>query len=165
VHAVVHIVMDQSERSKQPNLTIPYWNYADDALRPDWVWKPPEVSRGKTGDIGGSLPSQSTVDDLVNNTLTFTKFTDNGLNPAGGVEYKAHNDVHNWCNGTISSPPDAAQDPIFWLLHANVDRMWDLWQLKHSGTPDLSGKDAIMDPWPQTAADVHDIVLLGYSYG
>jgi hypothetical protein len=156
-HRIYTLKMEDLLRSKKPGLTIPYWNYAEDNQRPDWVWKPPQVSRRTPGADGGSLPSKTTVDNLVNNTSGYTDFTE-------GVEFDAHNQVHNWCNGTISSPATAAKDPIFWLLHSNVDRMWDLWQLNHTGTPNLSGADAVMDPWTQTAGDAEDVVNLGYSY-
>ena len=59
----------------------------------------------------------------------------------------------------------AAQDPIFFLLHSNVDRVWDTWQLSHTGVPALAGSDALLDPWqPATASDVDDILTMGYSY-
>lgn len=38
-----------------------------------------------------------------------------------------HNLVHRWCNGnmmTASSP----NDPVFFLHHAAIDRMWSIWQ-------------------------------------
>lgn len=38
-----------------------------------------------------------------------------------------HNLVHRWAGGamlTASSP----NDPVFWMHHANLDRMWTLWQ-------------------------------------
>jgi tyrosinase len=156
-HRIYTLKMEDLLRSKKPSLTIPYWNYAEDSQRPDWVWKPPQVSRRTPGAAGGSLPSKTTVDNLVYNTSGYTDFTE-------GVEFDAHNQVHNWCNGTISTPATAAKDPIFWLLHSNVDRMWDLWQLNHTGTPSLSGADAVMDPWTQTAGDAEDVINLGYSY-
>lgn len=43
-----------------------------------------------------------------------------------------HNLVHRWANGnmiTASSP----NDPVFWMHHASIDRMWTLWQEKHPG--------------------------------
>jgi len=64
----------------------------------------------------------------------------------------------------------ASRDPIFWLLHANVDRIWDLWQFNHFSqashfrAPNLSGIDATMDPWPHTATDANNISNLGYVY-
>ena len=91
-------------RTYEPSVRIPYWDYANDQVRPDWVWQPPNVNRGTPG--GGSLPTQQTVDRIVQNNPTYTGFT-------VALEVEAHNDVHNWCNGTITSPPTAAEDPIF----------------------------------------------------
>ncbi|MFG2823462.1 tyrosinase family protein [Kitasatospora sp. NPDC048365] len=145
-------------RRKQPGLTIPYWDFATDHHRPDWVWQPPGVQRGVPGAAGDHLPTQAVIDGLQHRR-TYTGFTSH-------LETDAHNNVHNWCNGTISDPMTATQDPIFWLLHANVDRVWDHWQLTHSGRPSLAGTDAVLDPWqPTTAAQVDDITPLGYSYG
>jgi hypothetical protein len=154
-HRVYLLKMEDLLRSKKPGLTIPYWNYAEDKARPDWVWRPPSVTRPAPG-ASGSLPTTAVVNAILTRT-NYTSFTDD-------LEFDAHNDVHNWCGGTLRSPPTASQDPIFWLLHANVDRIWDLWQLNHGGTPSLVGTDAIMDPWTQTASDANDVIKLGYSY-
>lgn len=145
-------------RHKQPAVTVPYWDCANDHERPDWVWQPPGVIRDAPGAAGGSLPTQSTIDSIL-------------IKPSYGMftlslEVDAHNGVHDWCNGTVSSPATAAQDPIFWLLHANVDRVWDTWQLNHMGIPELVGPDALMDPWqPVTALEVNSSTYMGYSYG
>ncbi|WP_197347418.1 tyrosinase family protein, partial [Ralstonia pseudosolanacearum] len=34
----------------------------------------------------------------------------------------------NYFGGSISSIPTAAKDPLFFLLHCNVDRLWAKWQ-------------------------------------
>ena len=46
------------------------------------------------------------------------------------VEYRLHNLVHRWVNGTmmLAASPN---DPVFWLHHANVDRLWGDWQRQH----------------------------------
>lgn len=145
-------------RTYEPLVRIPYWDFANDHARPDWVWKPPDVDRGNPGATGSSLPNQQTVDNIERLNPTYTGFTTD-------LESKGHNGVHNWCNGTISFPETAAKDPIFWLLHANVDRIWDHWQLTHNGMPTLSGTDAVLDPWgPVTAIDVDSVIGLGYWY-
>jgi hypothetical protein len=158
-HRVYVLRMEELLRSKKPGLSIPYWNYAEEEQRPDWVWQPPQVVRDTpgAGTPSGSLPSWAYVNNLVNNTTAYTDFTSN-------LEVNAHNDVHNWCNGTISTPETAAKDPIFWLLHSNVDRIWDAWQLTHTGTPTLASIDAQMDPWKETASDANDVLKLGYAY-
>ncbi len=146
-------------RQKRPGVAIPYWDYANDHNRPDWVWKPDGVTRGQPGARPelGSLPTQATITGLLG-AGTYQAFTT-------GLETKAHNEVHNWCNGTISAPPTATQDPIFWLLHGNVDRIWDTWQLTHKGVANLSGPMAILDPWSESFMAVNDTVALRYSYG
>ncbi len=43
-----------------------------------------------------------------------------------------HNLVHRWVAGnmvTASSP----NDPVFWMHHAAIDRMWSIWQQKNPG--------------------------------
>jgi hypothetical protein len=160
-HRVYTLKMEDLLRSKKPNLMIPYWNFAEDKQRPDWVWKPPQVVRDTPGANPidkGSLPSKADVDDMVKNRIAYTDFSKD-------VEENAHNEVHMWLNGTISNPSTAAEDPIFFLLHSNVDRIWDLWQLNnHTGTPSLTGRDATMTPWTETASDANDVIKLGFSY-
>lgn len=36
--------------------------------------------------------------------------------------------VHVWVGGEMGAPSSAANDPVFWLHHCNVDRLWDVWQ-------------------------------------
>jgi hypothetical protein len=54
----------------------------------------------------------------------------------GGLEGTPHNDIHVQVGGSPSGqcqgglmidPRCAALDPIFWLHHANVDRLWSQW--------------------------------------
>lgn len=146
-------------RRYEPSVRIPYWDYANDHERPDWVWSPPEVRRRTPGEgFGASLPNQATMNEILANS-TYTGFT-------FALESDAHDKVHNWCNGTITAPPTAAQDPIFWLLHANVDRIWNIWQETHNGVPHFFNEgDAVLDPWEgTTAADVDSVLSLGYWY-
>src|SRR5262245_27296193 len=156
-HRLYLLKCEELLKTYEPLVRIPYWDYANDPERPDWAWRPPNVNRGTPPGIG-SLPTQQTVDAIIQNNLSYTGFT-------SALEANAHDNVHNWCNGTITSPPTAAQDPIFWLLHANVDRIWNLWQAMHDGVPSLSGTNAVLDPWgPTTATDVDSIINLGYWY-
>jgi tyrosinase len=98
------------------------------------------------------------------------------------VEIAIHNLVHRWVNGTMmlmTSP----NDPVFWLHHCNIDRLWGDWQQQHpdmcpyqpSGASLARGHNLLesmifnMDPpspWPDsyTPANVLDHHSLGYSY-
>jgi tyrosinase len=44
------------------------------------------------------------------------------------MEGNPHGSAHSSFGGSISSIPTAARDPLFFLLHCNVDRLWAKWQ-------------------------------------
>ncbi|HEY1569602.1 MAG TPA: tyrosinase family protein [Solirubrobacteraceae bacterium] len=98
-------------------------------------------------------------------------------NSTGELEAQPHNVVHDVVggNGGLMADPDAAAaDPIFWVHHANIDRLWFIW----SGTPHRTNPtdprwtgqkfsffDAHGHRVTKTPADVLDIVgQLGYTY-
>jgi len=48
----------------------------------------------------------------------------------GELEAQPHNVVHNAVGGSggwMADADCAARDPIFWLHHANIDRLWQVW--------------------------------------
>jgi tyrosinase len=48
----------------------------------------------------------------------------------GVMESRAHDLIHDAVggdDGNMGDPRTAARDPIFWLHHANVDRLWNRW--------------------------------------
>lgn len=93
------------------------------------------------------------------------------------IEMDPHGAVHNWVGGnmTMASSPN---DPIFWLHHCQVDRLWARWQAMHpgeehfrplSGAPRGHNLRDPMWPWarearPPTAAKVIDYHKMGYAY-
>ena len=98
-------------------------------------------------------------------------------NSTGQVEGQPHNVVHDALggNGGLMADPDAAAaDPIFWVHHANIDRLWFIWNStpRHGNTNDprwtgqtFSFFDAGGQRVTKTPADVLDIVgQLGYTY-
>jgi tyrosinase len=44
------------------------------------------------------------------------------------MESNPHGSAHTSFGGFISSPATAPRDPLFFLLHCNVDRLWAKWQ-------------------------------------
>jgi tyrosinase len=86
----------------------------------------------------------------------FTSFASN-LN---GV----HGGVHIWVGGAMSSVATAPADPIFWMHHANLDRLWYSEPGNAGKNASLTGAAAVMDPWTYTEPDTRDITALGYTY-
>jgi tyrosinase len=68
---------------------------------------------------------------------------------AGQLENTPHNAVHDALGGPdgglMGSPYTAALDPIFWLHHANIDRLWWLWEQQAQNSdpsdPNWTGQD------------------------
>ncbi len=59
----------------------------------------------------------------------------------------------------------APADPTFWMHHAEIDRIWSVWQTVNPGqNPSLAGASAVMDPWTETEVDTRDITALGVVY-
>lgn len=76
----------------------------------------------------------------------------------GGIETQPHDWVHGLVGGSepatnlpglMADPDTAALDPIFWLHHANIDRLWQVWRTNpasHQDPPDTPGKTARPPP-------------------
>jgi tyrosinase len=45
----------------------------------------------------------------------------------GSLEQMPHDQVHDQVGGPMGDPVTAGNDPIFWLHHANIDRLWQVW--------------------------------------
>lgn len=49
-----------------------------------------------------------------------------------------HNRIHVWVGGDMG-PGTSPNDPVFYLHHCNVDRLWALWQYAHPAAPYAPG--------------------------
>jgi tyrosinase len=108
----------------------------------------------------------------------------------GGVETQPHDYVHGLVGGgdpqsslpgLMSDPDTAGLDPIFWLHHANIDRLWEVWRMNPATDVDpsdanwLNGPSAVGQPafmlpmpggtsWTYTPGDMSDLSKLAYGY-
>jgi hypothetical protein len=139
--------------SGSADLTLPYWDYSrpDQRALPEAFRVPAEASnslfvrqRAAAANQGGTLP-ESAVDtqeslqaiDFSTSSAGGTSFGGRRLaQPShfssfpGRLEQQPHNVIHvllGGPDGWMSDPDFAAQDPIFWLHHANIDRLWSRW--------------------------------------
>ncbi len=93
-----------------------------------------------------------------------------------------HNRVHLWVGGSMT-PMTSPNDPIFFLHHCFIDKLWADWQKQQdkdwkesgypgtaprynpvSGGPQGHNVPDVLKPWTHTIADVLDISTLSYSY-
>ncbi len=163
-----------------PNWALPYWNYsdpsnnnqarllpaafvsprlADNSPNPLWV----DGRNSTTSNFG--IPDS----DVSLQCLTFSRFTGGatGGHPGfggpktifshfggtnGALENTPHNQIHDDIGGLMGDPDTAALDPIFWLHHGNIDRLWEVW--RHRGPSFVNPTDP--DWLANLAFEFHD---------
>jgi tyrosinase len=89
--------------------------------------------------------------------------------PQGPLERTPHGAVHGAVGGFMGDPDTAGLDPIFWLHHANIDRLWDVW-LKDGQNP--TDDDWLIQEFHFHNADGNEVTntarqleeLIDYSY-
>ena len=168
-HRVYLLKFEQALQAVHPDVTLPYWDWTQPGEQtfPAWLSgvTPTVITPTKTVTVIRSPGTSADLATTASNTPTALSQTDftNFTSQLQGI----HNSVHVWVGGSMGSVPTAPADPIFWMHHANIDRLWWQWQKSPQGTgknPILSGAAAVMDPWPNTEPDTRDIVALGYTY-
>lgn len=101
----------------------------------------------------------------------------------GNMESNPHDLVHVYTGGVVSNsdyglmadPGTAALDPIFYLHHANIDRMWAVWNAAGNANPTdadwLKGPAQVFimpmpggESWIYTPNDVKSLATLNYTY-
>ena len=168
-HRVYLIQLEQALRSIHPDVAIPYWDWtqASEQSIPTWLNSvlPTVVTPTQTINVTRFPQSPASLATIASNTpntlaqVDFTNFT--------SLLQGIHNSVHVWVGGSMGSVPTASADPIFWMHHCNIDRLWHVWQTMPGNagkSPVLAGAAAVMDPWAVTEADTRNIEDLGYHY-
>lgn len=137
-----------------------------------------------TGVASGGDPGFGGVD---------TGFEHNG-DVHGDLEGQPHDQVHGFVGGEkefpgnprplpglMSAPQTAGLDPIFWLHHANIDRLWEVWRRTDPNNQDPEeaswrdgpaslGQHAFVvprpdgTPWEFTPGEMSDFAKLDYTY-
>jgi len=81
------------------------------------------------------------------------------------LELGSHAAVHIAIGGTMNSPSSPA-DPIFFLHHANLDRIWSEWQVKNRRSNPTNKNETLQRPPIEgvKVSSVLSISSLGYSY-
>ncbi len=192
--------LERDLQAVDPTVNLPYWDWTVDRALTSSFWGndfmggngvPPggAVQTGPFAFSTGRWPL--TVRDNPAGRVELTRAigqgetlpTTNGVNRVlSRVPFSAfrldlegliHNIVHMWIGGsagTRSSP----NDPAFFLLHCNVDRLWAEWQKFHPTEDAFQGDgqfnvNSPMPPWqneatPPTPGRVVNHAAMGYTY-
>jgi len=167
-HRIFLLQFEQLLRAVHPDVTLPYWDWtqASEQAIPPWLAGvlPTVTTPTRTLVVTRAPQTSADLAMIASNIPTILGYTTWAqFSSINGV----HGAVHIWVGGTMSSPSTAAADPIFWMHHANLDRLWWVWHTTPGNAgknPPLAGPDAVMDPWAYTETDTRDIATLGYRY-
>jgi hypothetical protein len=138
--------------SADPNFALPYWDYAKFPTLPDRFQarakgslyeqaRAPSLNKGQPIGVGAlaTIHEESTALNDVVDYETYNSQIQRGLHDflhdyIGGTA-TTYNKVYNQIvsAGLMGNVPSAAFDPIFWVHHANIDRLWQQWIAENPG--------------------------------
>jgi tyrosinase len=177
-------VADSALRPGAAPLTAPYWRWQDPF--PAWLAnflpaKVPGTATTPPPRKNAAPPAKATAADIdlilhqfaiqqtgISGQNDYAKFTF-GLEGFGrrpnGSPLPGHNQGHAWVGGIMNNTSTSPTDPIFWLHHAEVDRIWEIWrQANPTPAPPLQGANRVMDPWPESYDQLLAPATFGYKY-
>jgi tyrosinase len=158
----LHLFEQRLQRA-HPSVTVPYWDWVNDPTIPGPLSDPTLLGEWSvTRDWNSQyMPDQAEVDAAMGKT-SFVGFQ-------RSLE-ALHGGVHDAVGGTMAASGSPG-DPLFWLHHANVDRLWAQWQIAHSAALPPNSSEVLQPAqWQGTAffgiavSTLTDIGTLGYTY-
>lgn len=140
--------------AKAPDFTLPYWDYmnpAEAAIPPEFrdpsspLYIPNrnkfKLPDGSWYDVNGGSPiNEDTSDGPLSLDCMATPSYQNQGSDTGfcnALNQNPHGYVHDYvgADNNMGYVPTAANDPIFWLHHCNVDRIWASWNANGGVNP------------------------------
>ncbi|WP_244817873.1 tyrosinase family protein [Caballeronia sp. Lep1P3] len=114
--------------SGDTGVTLPYWDY----------YTYPTIPSEFTDTASGNPLYVSRVNSNVYQALDLSPFGSRIVNFQRGTssafetmcENAPHDPVHDIIGGPMADIATAATDPLFYLHHCNIDRLWNAWSLR-----------------------------------
>ena len=105
-------------------LILPYWDYYSYATLPGEFTNPTSGNPLYVERVNTNVQQALTLAPFSPNIFNFPTGANNAFEPS--FEGAPHNQLHNIV-GNVMATMSSPIDPIFWLHHANVDRLWVAW--------------------------------------
>jgi hypothetical protein len=124
-----------------PTFAIPYWDWTLEPTVPAEFYEVEVLKEKrdlKAGEaISGELVGKTVMTSILGSSdffaihsMAFDPMT-MGRGNVGRFEGTPHNGVHNTVGGIMGNTTDSPRDPVFWLHHCNIDRIWAQWAMIH----------------------------------
>ncbi len=169
--------------TNQPQFTLPYWDYSEAGPTHGII---PEAFRASTSSLfmpnrNSSVNAGNPIDAASPGSLDTTALSQCSYDQQGAIpgfcrmlDSGLHGNVHVLVGNrtNMGSIPWAARDPIFWLHHCNIDRLWASWnkggRKNPSSTAFLNTTFTFADDKGQQVvgkvSEMLSILRLGYNY-
>ena len=164
-HRQYLFLMEERLMKENQNVTIPYWDSVTDRSIPEALKDPKLIntlSRPRYWNPS-HLPNKEDLDNIIAYKGSFKMYQ-------SGLE-RFHGAAHNAVGGDMASTHSPA-DPIFWLHHSYIDKLWADWQnTPHNQNPpnlNTSLKPSTFSTnntqFSVKVGDIINISDLGYQY-
>ncbi|WAR12283.1 TYRO-like protein [Mya arenaria] len=149
-HRVYLLMFENALRQKIPSVTVPYWDSTLDQpmfnptrsviftnsflgnpfgmvrTGPFAGWTTLSGPLIRNSGQSGQLFSSAQIARILSN-VRVAQITEPNAHLNTSLEF-LHNQVHIWIDGQMGSLETASHDPIFWMHHAYVDYVWELFR-------------------------------------
>jgi tyrosinase len=191
--ALENIIRDLSDK---PDFALPYWDWSAQRQLPPAFTEGNPRSNPLNHARPGFARNTSLPDDMVGSPVmsrilmspdfeAFGSARPRGQNGTGAqwqrrlgakteLEFNPHDGVHGAIGGDMAQVAPASRDPIFYLHHANVDRIWAIWNARgNANSPERMWRDFAFNgnftnpggsPWNVTVNNLQSPAALGYRY-
>jgi hypothetical protein len=169
-HRIFVYLFEEAMHHCHPDVCVPYWDWTKESEQafPSWLAGILPVVHTAAGTVAVMRSPGTSAALAADVGLTPTAMSKTNYNDFSALINGIHGSVHIWVGGTMSSPMTSPADPVFWLHHANLDRLWWKWYndaaTGNHQNPNLVGADVVMDPWAYTEPDTRNTLTLGYKY-
>jgi hypothetical protein len=126
--------------TKSPNIPNVFgktvWDEDLNTIKPPDNWiTDPNFKWERLIEPRGQIPGDLGIGYILNEpSFYYIIGVDSFSDFSGGILLSGpHSTIHAGIGGNMREPGLAALDPIFWLHHANVDRIWSKWMENHPG--------------------------------
>lgn len=170
--------------SQEPSFTLPYWNYSTTNMADRGVIPTEFQQQGSSLFVGKRNPGVNDGDPIQGNDqalLDLDSLAQCTYKPAGAeqgfnmaLDFGLHGNVHVLTGDRMNmgAVPWAAGDPIFWMHHCNIDRLWASWNAGGRQNPTdatwldqtFTFADAAGQAVVAKVSDFNTTAQLGYEY-
>jgi tyrosinase len=116
--------------SGDSRLVLPYWDYYTNPNIPTEFTSPTAGNPLWATRVNTNVRAALTLAPYSPALINFPRFSANAFEPS--IEGAPHNPVHDIIGGWMANM-ESPVDPIFWLHHANIDRLWVAWVAARAG--------------------------------